>query len=360
MTGRERFLGAIERTPIDRIPRYDGFWEETLNEYGKTPQELAQEFEYDAVMFALDSSMRFPTRRIDLGTQEEGWDRYGFHMKRNKGRSTLHYLDFATAAPEDWEKYRHRFTVDKTGESRVDTDAFFLRTAPAPSWQEAVDRINASGGDKFRFINFYGPWEGTWRHHGFENTLMDMICEPNMMEDMFDLYTDTALGALDYALELGMQVDAVWLVEDLGSTRAPLFSPDLYRRLLKPRHARIMDFAHAHGLKVVMHSCGEVSAFIPDLIDVGLDVLEALQANTTLHVARLKAQYGSRLSFMGNISVQKMAEGGSAIRREMEEKIIPAMQGGGYIYHSVHSIPPEVTYDKYCDVMRILDEIGKY
>ena len=108
-----------------------------------------------------------------------------------------------------------------------------------------------------------------------------------------------------------------------------------------------------------MHSCGDVSAFIPDLIDAGLDVLQSLQANTTLNVVGLKKKYGDRLSFMGNISVRKMAEGGDAIRTEME-KVRLAKEGGGYIYHSDHSIPPEVTYEKYCDVMRILDEVGRY
>ena len=360
MTGKERFIGAIEHTPIDRVPRYDAFWEETQDEYGKTSQELAAEFDFDAIMIALDNSMRFPTKRIDLGTQEEGWDRYGFHMKRNKGRSTLHYLDFATADPEDWEKYKHQFRVDHDGESRVDVDPYFLRVDPAPSWEEAVRAINATDPTKFRMLNFYGPWEGTWRHHGFENTLMDLIAEPDLVVDMFTRIVDVSLETLDYALSLGMQVDGIYLTEDLGSTRAPLFSPEHYRKYVKPLHKRIFRFAHDRGLKTIMHSCGEVAPLIPDFIEEGLDVLQALQANTTLHIAKLKKLYGDQICYMGNISVQKMAQGGDAIRQEMEAKIIPAMQGGGYIYHSDHSIPPEVTYDKYCDVMRILDEIGTY
>lgn len=360
MTGRERFLAAIERRPMDRIPRADSFWEETLNEYGKTSAELAAQFDFDTVMFALDNSMRFETKRIDLGTQEEGWDRYGFHMKRNKGRSTLHYLDFATAEPGNWEKYKDQFIVDKAGESRVDADAYFLRTTPAPGWEEAVKRINSRGGDKFRMINFYGPWEGTWRHHGFENTLMDFIAEPEMTEEMFDRITNVSLESLDYALSLGMQVDSIWLVEDLGSTRAGLFSVDHYRKLLKPYHKKIFGFCHAHGLKTVMHSCGEVSAFIPDLIDAGLDVLQGLQANTSLDVVKLKKQYGKDLAFMGNISDMVMSESFEAIREEMTRKIPVAMEGGGYIYHSDHSVPPSVPYERYCKVMALLDELGRY
>ena len=70
-----------------------------------------------------------------------------------------------------------------------------------------------------------------------------------------------------------------------------------------------------------MHSCGEASAFIPDLIDAGLDVLEALQATTTLDIAKLRAQYGDQITFMGNISSVKMSESDEAIREEIERKV---------------------------------------
>ena len=184
--------------------------------------------------------------------------------------------------------------------------------------------------------------------------------EPEMVQEMFEGIVNTTLESIDYALSLGMKIDGFWIVEDMGCTRSALFSLDHYREYLKPWHKKIMDFAHERGLKTIMHSCGDVLDFIPDLIDVGLDVLQALQANTRLDVSKLKEEFGDKITFMGNISVQSMAEGGDVIREEMERKIIPAMQGGGYIYHSDHSISPDVTYEKYCDVMKILDRIGKY
>jgi len=331
-----------------------------LEAYGKKRQELEEAFDFDLARVFLDNSMRFPTKRIDLGEQEECWDRYGFHMKRNKGRATMNYLDFVTEDSEDWEANKHRFVLDKDGESRVDSETFFLRMEPAPGWKEAVERINAMPEDKFRVLYFYGPWEATWRHHGFENALMDFVAEPELLQDMFEQVVDITLQSVDYALSLGMKIDGFYLAEDLGSTRGPLFSPEHYRKYLKPCHKKIMEYAKAHGFKTIMHSCGDVLDFIPDLIDCGLDVLQALQANTRLDISKLKGEFGDKIAFMGNISTVAMAEGGDVIRHEMERKIIPAMQGGGYIYHSDHSIPPIVTYEKYCDVMRILDEIGTY
>lgn len=360
MTSKERVLGAINRTPIDRVPRHEYFWAETLETYGKTGEELADEFKEDFLYVNMDVSMRFPSRFLDLDDQEEGWDRYGFHYKRNKGMPTIQYLDFATADPDDWEANKHRFCVDKNGDSRVDTGGYFIRQTPVPSWEEAVAKINATNSDKFRVINFYGPFDGTWRHHGFENTLMDFIAEPEMIEEMMEGIVNMTIETLEYAFSLGMQLDGLWITEDMGCTRGTLFSLEHYRKFLKPWHKKIIDYGHSRGLKVFMHSCGDILDFIPELIECGLDVIQPLQANTRLDVSELKKLYGDQITFMGNIGVPVMSVGGDVIREEMERKIIPAMQGGGYIFGSDHSIPPEVTYEKYCDVINILDRIGKY
>ena len=109
-----------------------------------------------------------------------------------------------------------------------------------------------------------------------------------------------------------------------------------------------------------MHSCGEASAFIPDLIDAGLDVLEALQATTTLDIAKLRAQCGDQITFMGNISSVKMSESDEAIREEIERKVTAGKPGGGYIYHSNHSVPSDVPFERYWYMMSVLDRVSWY
>jgi len=109
-----------------------------------------------------------------------------------------------------------------------------------------------------------------------------------------------------------------------------------------------------------MHSCGYVEPFIPDLVEAGLDVLQAIQANTGMHVKNLKPKFGDKLTFFGNISVQSFKEGPAAIEAELREKVPVAMEGGGYIYHSDHSIPPETSWETYRHAMQVLDEIGGY
>lgn len=109
-----------------------------------------------------------------------------------------------------------------------------------------------------------------------------------------------------------------------------------------------------------MQSCGYVEPFIPDLIEAGVDVLQALQGNTGMTLVELKPKFGDKLTFFGNISERSFKEGPEAIEAEMREKIPVAMEGGGYIYHSDHSIPPEVSLETDLHAMKVLDEIGSY
>ena len=139
-----------------------------------------------------------------------------------------------------------------------------------------------------------------------------------------------------------------------------LFSPKIFEELLFPCHQKLAKFLHDNGMYYLMHSCGYIEPFIPALIESGLDVLQAIQANTGMHVKELKPKFGDKLTFWGNIAVKAFAEGPVAIESELREKVPLAMEGGGYIYHSDHSIPPEVSWETYRHAMQVLDEIGTY
>lgn len=360
MTGRERVLCAINHEEPDRVPRFDSFWEETQEAYGRTADQLAEEFQFDMLNLALDNSMRFPVSRRDEGEWEVVCDRCGYTARRHKGKATLEFIKHENGGPEDWGRLKERFTLEKDGESRVDTRAYFLRTDPAPSWPEAVRRMNESGGGKFRMINFYGPLEGTWRHHGYAETMMDLLAEPEYSSEMFEAITNLTIETLEYALSLGLRLDGAWMVEDMGSTRAPLIGPQTYRELLLPWHKKLGDYLRSRNLKFLVHSCGDIHTLLPGLIEAGVEVIQPLQANTTLHVAKLKEELGDKLCFWGNISVQALAGTREEIRREVLSKVVPAMKGGGYIYHSDHSVPPEVPYENYRYLMELLGEYGVY
>jgi len=382
MTGRERVIAAIERTPLDRIPRYDGFWDDTLGHWMQEGLQLPEVkkivvegreksigravdacFDFDLVQLFMDISMRFPTAILgDDGKKLTIKDRCGYTVERFKDKvSSLNFISHMTEDPEDWEKYKDRFRLDPNDTARVDCENYFLHTAEYPSW-EGFSQIFAEYRklEKFIAVFVYGPWEETWRHHGYETSLIDLVAEPEMMAEMFQKATDLMIDTVRHMITIGCKPDAIWLAEDMGGTHTLLFSREVYRELLWPCHKKLGDFLHENGIYFFMHSCGYIEPLLPDLIEAGLDVIQALQANTGMNLVDPTPKYGDKLTFFGNISEQSFKAGPAAIEAELRAKIPVAMEGGGYIYHSDHSIPPEVTLETYRHAMKLLDEIGSY
>lgn len=105
---------------------------------------------------------------------------------------------------------------------------------------------------------------------------------------------------------------------------------------------------------------GKIDTLIPEFIDAGIDVLQAMQASTGMDVVKLKEEHKNKMVFFGNISETKLAGSKEDILSEISYKIGNAKIGGGYIYHSDHSIPDEVSYDNYLYVMEMVKKYGKY
>lgn len=382
MTSRERVIAAIERTPLDRIPRYDAFWEDALDRWADEGMQLPAPrtieingevkqistpvndyFGFDITPLYMDISMRFPTGLVaDDGVKITVADRCGYTAQKFKGRaSSMHFISHMVEDEDDWEAYKHRLSLDPSDTARVDSESYYLHTKEYPTW-EGFQQIFGEYRklDTFIPVNVYGPWEAAWRHHGYENSLMDLVAEPEMMGEMFRAFTDLTIATVQHMLDLGCKPDAVWLVEDMGGTHTTLFSPKIFDELLFPCHKKLAEFLHANGIYFMMHSCGYIEPFLPGLVEAGLDVIQAIQANTGMHVKALKPKFGEKLTFFGNIAVQSFKDGKEAIEAELREKVPIAMAGGGYIYHSDHSIPPETSFETYRHAMRVLDEIGTY
>jgi uroporphyrinogen decarboxylase len=123
----------------------------------------------------------------------------------------------------------------------------------------------------------------------------------------------------------------------------------------------LYDFFHQHDMPVILHSCGRVTALIPHLIEAGLDCLQPLEVKAGMDLVELKREFGRDLAFMGGIDVRAMADPNpQAIEDEIRRKFEAALPGGGYIYHSDHSVPNNVSYQQYTRVMELVREHGAY
>ncbi len=143
-----------------------------------------------------------------------------------------------------------------------------------------------------------------------------------------------------------MGVDVIWLGDDVGNQDRMMISNDLWRRFLKPRMAKLFKELKAinPGVLIAYHSCGFIEPIIPELIEMGLDVLDPIQPLAAgMDAESLKKQFGDRLAFHGGIDEQDLLPFGTAedVRRETRRVIDVLDDGGGYIMCAAHAIQPD-------------------
>ncbi len=366
MDGLTRVRHAIERKPLDRVPRFDSFWEDTLTAWrgqglpaDADPDEF---FGWDMRMMYLDASMRAEQKLLS----EDGefvvfQDRAGYTVRKMVGKSrALEWLDHVTKDKAAWDTSKDGFAFDPTASARIDTKSYFAHMDPYPAWGEVqhnYDALRATGNAVVYVV--YGPWESTWRHRGYEQLMLDMAMDPDWVREMAEAQVELVIEILRHCVHLDMKPDALFLVDDVACNRGLLFSPDMWRAAFRPLYKRLGDFLHTNEIWFWLHCCGNCEALIPDYLDCGLDVLQPLQAHAGMDIRKLKKVFGDDLTFWGNVDVTKLSGAAEACREEVRKKLMAGKAGGGYIYHSDHSIPPEVDFERYQWIMELVAEYGQ-
>jgi uroporphyrinogen decarboxylase len=193
-----------------------------------------------------------------------------------------------------------------------------------------------------------GVSEGLFKMRGFEDGYMDLAAEPERAVRVMERILEIKIGYWERALaELDGLIDVVAEADDLGGQLRPLFSPAAYRTLIKPLHRELFSFIHARtDAKIFFHTCGAVRELIPDLIEVGVDVLNPIQVSAAnMDTAELKAEFGRDLVFWGGgVDTQKVLGGGTPdqVRAEVSRRIGDLATGGGFVFATVHNIQPDV------------------
>lgn len=367
MNSKERIQTLLSFGEPDRIGLADGYWEDTLLRWreeglpaGVAPRDC---FDFDFDHLFMDASLRLPERLLeDTEAYTVREDKHGFVAKQWKGKGgALGYLDHRIKTREDWEQLKVRLAVGLGGTSRIHTVSYFEPFVEYPSWATMAARFEEMRrGGRFILLNVYGPFEATWRRHGFEASLMDMAADPGWIADMFRAHVTLIIETLEVAAGYGVVPDGLFLIEDMGMTRGPLFSLRTYETTLFPEHRRLGDYVRTRGIHYFIHTDGDVRVFIPRMVGAGIQVLQPLEAKAGLDVRELKPLYGKDLAFMGNMDVRKMSASYAELEEEVRSKLEVAMPGGGYIYHSDHSVPPTVSWANYVTLMELLKRYGAY
>lgn len=352
MTSYERFKCVFDHKEPDRIPMRDGPWGPTIARWHKEglPKNVGfgQFFGFENVAgIGVDNGPRYPSRVVeqtdDYVISTTDW---GATMKNWKHTASVpEFIDFTIKDRKSWEDAKARMTPTK---DRVNWEHLKNNY---PKWREQGAWITA------------GAWFGydifaSWTV-GTERMLMAMYTDPDWCADMFNHSLSVDLALLDMVWDAGYKFDCLSYPDDLGYRNGLFFDLDTYRAVLKPAHKRSCDWAHERGIKVMLHSCGNIMELIPDLIDAGFDGLNPLETKAGMDVIALKEKYGSQLVLEGGIDVRKMPLS-DQIEEEIRTKVTAAKVGGGYIYHSDHSVPDSVSFADYCRVVALVKYYGRY
>ena len=204
-------------------------------------------------------------------------------------------------------------------------------------------------------------FESAWYLHGMEDTVMDMVVNPEYADALFD-------KVMQYPLKAGLKVidenvDMIWLGDDVGMQSVMMMAPEMWRRYLKPRMAKLIAAFKKKNpdIFVAYHSCGMIEPIIEDLIEIGLDVLNPIQP-LAMDPAIIKEKYGDRLSFWGAICVQETLPHGSEedIRNEIMRRMQTIGCGGGYMMSPAHTIQADTSIDNVMAFYRAARELGEY
>lgn len=323
MTQRQRIIDQINHKTTDFVPtaklEFEGDVAERLDvHYGSTRwRDLVEEYDHILRVGCVNRDGLSVSDRSDYYT-----DVYG--NKWRADRRPLHLVENALTEPS-----LEGFTFP------VASDFLY------PDWRDRLERARAEHPDKFIVTGLgFGMFVRSWTLRGFMDALSDTASEPEFYEELIEKICELHLSILDQ-LVTG-PVDGCMFDGDWGDQRGILMGPERWRRFIKPRLARLYERVHREGKTTLHHSCGNVRDVIPDLIEIGLDVLQSVQPEA-MNPYELKREFGADITFWGGLGSQRTVPFGTPreIREEINRLCTVMAEGGGYILGPAKALQTE-------------------
>jgi len=336
----ERVTAALERKPLDRVPMRWNARREVVDmmmaHLGVDSEEailqrLGIDFRYVGMRYAgPNQPPKFVPKNAPVPEQKRSAVSTGGYT--NSFRVTEPFANMQDVSELDAYEAHLTELLDYRDPSRMHDD---------------TDRINK---EQRYFVGYKSSGRVfmlSQELRGAEQFLMDMALNPEFAHRLLEILTVRAIGDLKKALDAaGDRIDVVQYNDDLGTQRALMMSPEMFREFLLPRYQRIFATVKEYGVRVFMHSCGAIRKVIPDLIDAGLDILNPVQTGAVeMGAEGLKRDFGDQLTFCGGIDVQSTLPFGSPedVRQEVRDRIDVLGRDGGYILDSTNLLQPDTS-----------------
>jgi len=214
-------------------------------------------------------------------------------------------------------------------------------------------------------FNFESWYENCWYMRGFEQWYKNFYRNPEFVEALLDITAELHMQFLVKILDaVGEYLDVVMQGDDLAIQDGPVMSPEMYRKFIKPRQAKIFDLIKQKtDAKLFYHCCGSVRTLIPDLIEIGVDIINPVQVSAKgMDTKELKEEFGNKICFWGAVDTQHVLPYGSQkeVKEEVKKRIDDLAPGGGYILTSVHNVQSDVPPENIMAMCEALQNYRKY
>ena len=318
-------------------------------------EDLLQRFGVDFRMVQLPAATAAGVSIFEEGNYYAFYDRWGskLHMPK-EGGFYFDWVDFPIKEPT-------LAALDQYPWPRLDSDETNARLGAQAKWlyehtDYALIGSAVIGG---------GIFEQPARVMGLQNFMMALLTAPQfadrLMEQITDIYIESCNNYLDHVGKY-IQVFTFW--DDVTGQNGWLIRPELYRKMIKPKQKRLVDaIKKKTDAKLFFHCCGAARGLIPDLIDLGFDILNPVQVSAKgMDTKELKAEFGKDITFWGGIDTQHVLPFGKPqdVVDEVKRRIDDLAPGGGFVFAAVHNIQALVPPENIVTMFDTALEYGKY
>ncbi len=363
----ERIKLAVSHSEPDRVPVGEFFWtgfiERCRQKWGPDFDPYTH-FDLDYIVATPNMDPRIQPFEIISENDEDVVVKTGFGatIRRSGTKPMPHYEAFSVGSPEEMADFEFDDPADprrfyEGGDDQINCVVDVL-SRDVPPWSERVDALTD---DLSVFGSVCDPYEYLWRCIGTEKVLYWMVTDPALLEDFVDEIGEWLLDFIEAQIEAGNgRLAGMYIWGDVAYKNGMLFGAPRWRGLFKPHVKNIIDICHQNDLMVFYHGCGNAADIFDDMVEIGLDCYNPLEAKAGLDVVEIKKRYSSRLAFCGNIDVRVLERGDpEEIRAHVIYKL-QAARGGGYVMQSDHSVSSNVSPESYELAIRTLREYGNY
>ena len=356
MNDLKRFYACMNYQQVDHTPFWSwGGWPETIERWkkeGYDPGKVDLNMGADIRQEYSGWFVPNPPFEKKVVTEDDRHILYINHegilmreMKNNPSGSMPQFVKFPVETPEEFRQF---------WKDRMHPD---LDQRIGPEWGMQLKAIREKPYPLIIIADRWGGFFGPLRNLvGVEKLCTLFYDEPNFVEKMMDANADFIIAMMSQILDV-VAIDAFAFWEDMAYRTAPLISPQMVRRYMLPRYRKVVDFLVGRGVPFVgLDSDGQIDSLIPIWLEAGINFLYPFEVQAGMDVVTVRKKYGKDLRIWGGIDKRVLAQDPRAIDAELN-RLRPLIAEGGYIPHTDHSCPPDISFVNYCYFMRRLEKV---